>query len=87
MDGSEERKLAGEDQFGDDNQFWKCVAQAMVQKKRELRDRRVERLQWSLIRLKLDIAGKSAQLEYEQKLGAELDARLKAAVDAVVAAL
>jgi len=83
MDGSEERKLADEDQFGDDDQFWKRVAQEMAWKKRQLHDRRIERLQWSLLRLKLGIADKSAQLEYQQKLGAELAARLDAAVAAL----
>lgn len=92
MDGSEERKLVGEDdQFDDDDQFTeadraklrKHVAQAMAKKKRELHDRRVERLEWSVIRLKLDLADTSARLEYQQKLGAELDARLDAAVAAL----
>jgi len=85
--------LAGEDRFGvdnqlgDDDQFWKRAAQAVVQKEREQNVRQVERLQWSLMRLKLDTADTSARLKYQKKLRAELDARLDPAVDAVVAAL
>jgi len=77
MDRSEE-KVGGQRRS-----VWKRVAQAKAKKKRELHDRRVERLQWSLIRLKVDIADTSARLEYQQKLGAELDARLDAAVAAL----
>lgn len=94
MDGSEGKVLAlraAEDQCGENDQLTEAdraelrlrAARDLAKEKRELHERRVARLRWSVIRLTLDLADTRARLEYQLKLGAELDARLDAALAAL----